>query len=136
MIIDDFITYLESDGTLTGYLNSAGSFYPNVAPQNVDKAFIVFKHYQQPREDSLDVIRMELKLVDSDKLNVNNIRERIKTLLDKEDEIQGDLISTDYWLHYCSLDSSFTYPDPPDLENPDHIEIMIFIIKYKKKTWF
>ena len=136
MIEYDVRTYLLTDATLTGYLASATGIYPDKAPQDEAEPFIVYSCANGVPDEILEEDLVTFRIASEDKAVTKNIVERIKTLLNKQDEIQGDITSSDYWIYYSKLGFHQSLSNTTDVENIGFDYIMTFAIKYKPKTWY
>lgn len=134
MIEYDFITYLESDAILQTYLGSSANdrrMYPLLGNPEISAPYIIFSTAVGTLDENLDEDRLEIKInAGLSKALQANIRDRIKKLLDKQDEIQGIVTSLTYWIYYCKLTASMEYIDK---DTNEYIEILYFNIKYRAK---
>jgi len=132
MIENDSITLLENDAILDGYLGSTAGdtrIYPIQAPQDAKAPYIVFYNVVGSLDENIDEIRLQLTINGGlDILNLKNMRDRIKILLDKQDELVAS--STDYWIYYSKLTASESLISP---DTEEFIEVMFFNIKFNKK---
>ena len=133
MIENDVISILEADAILDGYLSSGSSdsrFYPVLAPQDTVAPYITFKSTVAELDENIDEDRIQLTI--NAGLSVAlllNIRNRIKTLLDKQDTIV--IASNDYYIYYSKLTASECYVTP---DTEEYIEVMFFNIKFNCKS--
>ena len=134
MIENDIITILEADAILDGYLSVGASdtkFYPVLAPEDAVAPYIVFKSNVGTLDEILDEDRLQLTINGgTDAGLTQNIRDRIKTLLDTQDELQNNFTSATYYGYYSKLTASDTLFLKDTLE---YIEILFFNIKFVKK---
>jgi len=142
MIEQDVIDYLKTDATLDTLLSvtaSTDKFYPELAMQGVTKPYIIYSNSSGVLDEVLDEDEIELRIVSAQKSDSQAIRDRIKTLLDVQDEIQTTTLatdSTDFWIYYSKLTFQDSLSDATDLDDIDFIEVMVFSIKYKRKAWY
>jgi len=135
----DIITYLESDATLDTLLSSSANdskIYPEIAPQDSSLPYIVYSVSDGVLDEILDEIRITFRIYSTTKSEAVNIANRLKSLLDKQDEIQNSFSSTDYWYYYSKIAYHESLIDNVDKDKLIYIQVMIFNIKYKRKTWY
>lgn len=134
MIENDIISILEADATLDGYLGSTAGdsrFYPILAPESVRAPYVTFKTNVGMLDEILDEDRLQITINGGNDIALTkNIRDRIKTLIDKQDEIQDIFSSGTYYGYYSKLSAS----DSMFLaETQEYIEVLFFNVKYVKK---
>ena len=138
MIENDVITYLEADATLDTLLGPTATdskFNPEFAPAGSTRPYVEFSVSPGVSEEILDEERIVFRVYADTKAAITNILERLKSLLDKQDEIQGLITSTNYYVYYSRL-SYETLPDFTDVGNPKFVGVATLNIKIKRKTWY
>ena len=138
MIEYDMINYLESDATLMTLLGVTGDdkkIYPDKPPtRSVIPYILYFWGVGDQGDEILDEDRIQLTMRANTKQVATNIRDRLKVLLDKQDEIQDTTFhsgSTLYYIYYCRITGGSGFWDSvPEIYNI----IMFFNVKYKKKV--
>lgn len=136
MIEFDVRTYLLTDGTLTGYLNSATGIYPDIAPQDETEPYIVYSVDNGDQDEILEEDRITFKITSSNRVTTDNIVKRLKTLLNRQDDIQGDFTSSYAYIYYSKLIFHQSVDNTTDVENIGYDYIMTFAVKYKPKSWY
>lgn len=140
MIEFDMVNYLESDATLDTLLGSSGSdtkIYPNIPkPQPILPYILYFGGTGDMTDEILDEDRVQLTIRSDSLAEAYPVRNRLKVLLNREDEIQSTIFntgSTDFIIY----NSRYTGGDT--LYNPETQEweiTMFFNIIYKNKNWY
>lgn len=140
MIEQDILTILKADSTLDTLLGSSANdskIYPLTMVQAGESdtkgrtvPYVVYANSIGSPDEIIDEDAMEFTIVDDSMLVVQNIRNRMKTLLDKQDGIQP-VVSSDYWIYYSKLVNG---SDGYNLELKYYYTTMVFAIKYKKKS--
>lgn len=136
MIEFDVRTYLLTDGTLTGLLASTTGIYPDIAPQGEEKPYITYSVANGEEDEILEEDRLTFRIVSNNKGDTKNIKERLKILLNRQDEINGVITSSDYYIYFSKLGFHQSLPDTTDVSNIGYDYIMTFNIKFKPKTWY
>ena len=137
MIEYDLIDYLESDSTLMTLLGVSGDdkkIYPNKPPTEPTLPYILYFWGSGDETDELlDEDRIQLTIRAATKSAVETIRDRVKLLLDKQDEIQTTTFttgSTAYHIYYCKYTGGDSLWEPvTEVWN----SILFFNVKFKKK---
>ena len=138
MIEGDILTILEADTTLDTLLSAVSGdskIYP-VRIMQVGEGetlcqppYILYQNAIGMEDEILDEDRIQFTIVAVTMLEVRNIRNRIKVLLDKQDEIQPVTSST-YWIYYSKLVDG---GDGVEADLGYFTTTMTFVIKYKTK---
>jgi len=129
----DVRTYLEADGTLDTLLGAASGdskIYAVRAPQLAIVPFITITALVGGIDETIDEDIIQLKVVASTVLSLQNIRDRLKVLLDIANTAQTSITSATfriYWSRFTG--SSGTYQDP---DTQEYIEVFTYSMKYKK----
>jgi hypothetical protein len=107
-MLNDLYTYLAADTTLRGLITGATAaeprIYPEVAPEDAAAPYLI---YGTTREGSADEVMDEMTVQISvfgnqfDAASVNNIVNRLKVMLDKQDQIQGKIASSTYYIYWA-----------------------------------
>ncbi len=132
MIELDVISYLATDATLDTLLGATGSdskIYPLQAPHKVTGNYIVYLVPSDGTfEENLEEKTISFNCTGETYLAAIQIRDRVKTLLDKQDKIRNLISSTDYYFYWCKMvPGGITFKDPDvDL----HHAVGIFQFKY------
>ena len=106
MIEKDVVDYLTNDSALDTLLGASGSdskMYPVQLPLNkVSEPYIIFTtNAMGGFEENLLEVSMSFNCMDSNYLVAKSIRDRIHLLLDRQDQIQKLITSTDYYIYWC-----------------------------------
>jgi hypothetical protein len=137
MIEFEVIDYLLTDATLKTLISwSAGDpkIYPIQAREDAAVPYLIFDCSVGAAIDELiDEDRIQITIVEKDLANAVAIRNRIKVLLDKQDEIQDTTLhtgSSNYYIYWSKLTGG-TQIQETELDN---INIMMYFnIKFKSK---
>lgn len=138
MIESDILTILEADTTLDTLLSAVAGdskIYPVKVMQIGEgetlcqPPYILYQNAIGMEDEILDEDRLQFTIVAETMLEVQNIRNRIKVLLDKQDGIQP-VTSSIYWIYYSKLVDG---GDSIDTDLGYFTMTMTFVIKYKTK---
>jgi hypothetical protein len=137
MIENDLMRYLATDATLAtllGAVSGDNKIYPAFGTQQADEPFLLVSATVGTLDEILDEDRLSIKIIAKRALTVQQIRDRIKVLLDKQDGIQAALYaySTTYFIYYCKLAGS-SEPYFDDIVG-EWIDNIFFAVKYKSKV--
>lgn len=131
MIELDMYNFISVDGNLLGLLGGSASdthIYPNRAPQSKSYPYIVyFVSGYGDREEYLHQDVLTFKIVAEKPSEIRDIRDRLRVLLDLEDQI--NITSADYRIVWMKLVGGYDMEDP-ETRNP--IGIFIFEGKFIK----
>ena len=107
-MLTEFYTYIAADATLRGLITgatvSSPRIYPEIAPEDTPAPYLI---YGPVKEGSMDEVMDNMTIQVSvfgaqhDQLSVDNIIKRLKVLLDKQDQIQGQIASTTYNIYWA-----------------------------------
>jgi len=131
----DFYDYLKADVPLRTLLGASVAdcrIYPLRSPQSKTGNYIVFMFEGEGGTDEiLSDVRLVIKITTpkSSYTVVNSIRDRILTLLDKQDQI--NITSTINYIYFCKLNGT---SDLEDAETEETIKVLNFDIKFQRKT--
>lgn len=133
-MILDVLTYLKSDAQLDTLLDASASnskIYPSQAPQGVATPYIIYTiSGDGTKEENLLEISISFECVDKEYLNVRAVRDRLFTLLDKQDKIRNYITSTSYYFYWCKNVSGDDQKEPTQ----DYFhKTLVFEFKYAKK---
>ena len=137
MIENDVVTYLTADATLDGYLGSSATdtkIYPEYAVPKKARPYMTFSIGQGIVDEVIDEERITFKVYCTTKTSATNILNRLKTLLDLQDSVNGVVTSSDYYIYHSRLTFYETLPDNTDVGNPKFVAVATFNIKFLKKT--
>lgn len=133
MIERDVRTYLEADATLDALLGSASGdshIYAIRAPQLATAPFLTISALVGGIDETIDEDIIQLKVVAATVLSLQNIRDRLKVLLDIANTAQTIITSATFRVYWSRLTgSSGTYQDP---DTQEYIEVFTYSMKYKK----
>ena len=137
-MLTDFYSYISGDATLraliTGATAGSSRIYPEVAPEDTAAPYLI---YGPVKEGSLDeimdmmTIQVSVFAAQHDQLSADNIINRLKVLLDKQDQIQDCIPSTTYniyWAKHIGGLSNFVS------ETREYHRAAMFAFKYKLKA--
>ena len=136
MIIYDVLSYLKADATLDSLLEvSSGrsKIYPSIKPQGVVVPVLLYDQSVGVLDENLDEVVLTLRAVTKNKKDSTDIKDQLKELLDLQDEIQGEISSTDYYIYWSKMTAGQSLIDTTDVDETLYVEVSIFSIKYKKK---
>lgn len=138
MIELDVFTYLKSDSTLDGLLNSNVSdskIYPSQVAQKqaIDSLpYIIYNISSEGTfEENLREMTITYNCVSDNYLTARNIKNRLITLLDQQDKIRNLINSGSYYFYWCKHTGGTVFKDP-DIDAYHHIAIFQF--KYAEAT--
>ena len=136
MIELDVIAYLNADATLDGLLSVSGTdtkIYPNQKPlKGGVTPYIIFNSSSDgSREENFKEITMTFNCIHETYPLSKTIRDRVSDLLDRQNEIQNLITSTDYYI-YWSKKIGGSDSKETDLDNFNKEVIIKF--KYQQKT--
>lgn len=133
-MILDIISYLKADSTLDSLLGADANnskIYPNQVPQGTQVPFIRYAlSGDGTLEENLSEIVVTFDCISDNYLQVRNIRDRLVTLLDKQDKIREVISSSGYYLYWCKNTNGADEKEP--VQSYYH-RTVIFNIKYAKK---
>lgn len=133
MIELDLISYLKSDATLDGLLGSTGSdskIYPSQVPHGAEVPYIILNTQAIGTfDENLKEVSFAFNCVSDSIATAKSIRDRLITLLDKQDGIQGDITSATYRLYYSKNVGGDNFVDP---ELGYYHHVVIFDFKFQK----
>jgi len=116
MIELDVIAYLKADATLNTLLGSTATdskIYPLQCPQRTSVPYIV---YNTPSDGGLmeyiNELSMSFDCISDDYTEAKDIKDRIMTLLDREDSIRDLISSADYWFYWCKKTGGTSFKEP------------------------
>lgn len=135
MIELDVINYLAGDTSLDNLLGATVSdskIYPLQAPHKVIDPYIVYSLPSSGTfEENLEEETITFNCTADTYLAAKNIRDKVKDLLDQQDQIKNLIASTDYYIYWCKMTGGTTFKDP-DVDM--HHAVGIFVFKYNKIT--
>lgn len=133
MLEYDVYDYLDADttlGTLLGASASDSKIYPIRAPQGKAYPFIVYDVTSYgDDEEWKHKERITFKIVGDKYGDIRDIRDRIRTLLDLQDSIRGQITSTNYRIVWSKLVTGQDLEDivtDPDTEEPARIIAQVY----------
>lgn len=116
MIEFEVISYLKSDVTLDSLLGATSSdskIYPIQAPQSAIVPYII---YNLPNDggiiENTEEISISFDCISDDFVETKNIKDRLLTLLDKEDKIRDVISSGTYWYYWCKKVGGASFKEP------------------------
>ena len=116
MIELDVIAYLKSDATLDTLLGSTAidsKIYPLQAPQRASVPYIV---YNTPADGSIieniNELSMSFDCISDDYIEAKDIKDRLVTLLDRENAIRDLIPSANYWFYWCKKVGGSSFKEP------------------------
>jgi hypothetical protein len=123
---------LGEDATLTAMLASTTAIYAIEAPQRQKTPYIVANTSYIGLDEILDEDRLEIKVVADTVPHLTAIRDRLKYLLDIDNDIRTEVSDNQYRVYYGKLTGTAgQYRDP---ETNDAIDVMFFNFKYLDLT--
>jgi len=132
-MIKDVFTLLKADSallTLLGGTSTASHIFPENAPEDQTEPYIVLRHSTDGGNDENikdQTIQVSIFAKDYDVLR--NIDYRVKTLLDKEDQIS--MPSSEYNVYYCKhTGGSGMYEADTGLFH----KVLLFGLRYNRKA--
>ena len=132
MIENDIASILESDASLDlllGAVAGNSKIYPVRAPQDAIGPYIVYTSNVGELDENIDEDIIQLTINGGELRSVTSaIRDRIKVLIDVQDEIVSSISN---WLYYSKLSGSQSFMNQ---DTNEYIEVMIFNIKYRNKN--
>jgi len=116
MIEWDVIAYLKADVTLDGLLRSNAidsKIYPIQVPQKTALPYIV---YNTPSDGSIleniNELSMSFDCISDDYNEAKDIKDRLVTLLDRENAIRDLIPSANYWFYWCKKVGGSSFKEP------------------------
>ena len=116
MIELDVIAYLKNDATLNGLLGSSASdskIYPIQAPHGAKIPYII---YNTPSDGSIleniEELSMSFDCISGDYIEAKDIKDRLVTLLDRENAIRNLISSLSYWIYWCKKVGGSSFKEP------------------------
>ena len=116
MIELDVIAYLKADATLDGLLGSSAvdsKIYPIQVPQGTALPYIV---YNTPNDGSIveniEELSMSFDCISNNYIEAKNIKDRLVTLLDRENAIRDLISSLSYWIYWCKKVGGASFKEP------------------------
>ena len=138
MIEYDLITYLEADATLDALLGAGvggTKIMPVIPKEEPTSPYIVYSSsIGDNLDETLSEDRVQLNIFASSMLVCTNVRNRLRILLDKQDEIQDTTFytaSVDYFVYWSKLTAGDIIHDP---DRRLYQCVMFFAVKYKNKV--
>jgi hypothetical protein len=133
-MILDVLTYLKADTALDALLGASGSnskIYPNQAPQQTALPYITYDiDGDGTFEENLSEVTVSFDCVSDEYLVVRALRDRLVTLLDKQDKIRDFVTSTGYYFYWCKNRNGEDLKEPK--QDYFHKQL-VFDFKYAKK---
>ncbi len=133
----DLITYLEADSaldTLLGVASGNSKIYPLTPPTEAVAPYVLITWgVGNPDDEYIDEDRIQITVRADTDLVATNIRDRIKILLDKGDEIQDTVMatgSTGYHIYYCKWSGGTSFFEP---DTALYNYVLFFDVKFRKK---
>ena len=135
MIEYDLISYLASDAMLDMLLGIVGDdkkIYPSLPTTEPVLPYILYYYGTGDETDELiDEDRIQLTVRAATKQTATDIRNRLKFLLDRQDEIKNTTFtSAAYYIYYCKFSAGDGFYEP---ETKVWNEVLFFLVKYRKK---
>ena len=116
MIELDVIAYLKADATLDTLLGPTAidsKIYPLQAPQRASVPYIV---YNTPADGSIieniNELSMSFDCISDDYIEAKDIKDRLVTLLDRENAIRDLIPSANYWFYWCKKVGGSSFKEP------------------------
>ena len=132
MIEKLILAYLGTDSTLTALLASTTAIYAIEAPQRQSTPYLVANTSYIGIDELIDEDRIEIKIVASNTTTLQSIRDRLKYLLDVDNDIRTEVSDNQYRVYYAKMTGSAgQYRDP---ETNDPIDVLFFNFKYNDLT--
>jgi hypothetical protein len=131
-MLPDFYTYLKNDSTLATLLGGTSAdprIYPDAAPDGKSAPYIVYAVNDDGDTDELlDHQTIDISMYASTPEANFSIAERLKALLDKQDQIS--ISSTNYRIHWCKLVGGNSIYEP---DARLYHRVASYAIRYHKK---
>jgi len=128
----DVLAKLKADSTLDTLLGVTGAnpkIYPQHAPQGAATPYILYRIEDiGDLDETLDDVRVEFRAVSESYKTAGDIKDRLITLLDKEDAV--DVSSANYYIYAGKLTGEDDLWIP---ETKIHERLIYFNFKYLKK---
>jgi len=129
MIETDVIAYLKNDDTLSALLNAVptnSKIYPEQSPHGAVTPYIIFNtNAFGSNEENISEISIAFNCIDDSVSLSKTIRDRISYLLDRQDEAQNLITSTDYRVLTSKCVGGSCFKDPA-LNVFHHVAIIDF----------
>lgn len=131
MIELDVIAYLNNDETLDTLLGASASdpkIYPSQARQGEvhETPYITYTTSSNGGlQENMNDITMSFSCIDDNYIVAKQIRDRIATLLDRQDQIQHLISSASYKIFWSKLTGGTVFKDP-DLDNFHNVAVVDF----------
>lgn len=116
MIELDIIDYLENDAILDGLLGATASIskiYPIQAPQRAEIPYII---YNTPNDgtirENIEELSMSFDCISDNYIEAKNIKDRLVTLLDRENSVIDLISSEDYFIYWCKKVGGSSFKEP------------------------
>lgn len=135
MIEQDLINFLEADATLTTLLGaSAGEskIYPDLPAYEPADPYLVYGwHANDTPEEHVKEDRIQLTVTSALRATCESIRDRLITLLDKQDQVQHTTFtSSTYHIYWCKLTGADSTYDPG---RGLYQFVMFFTVKFQQR---
>lgn len=138
-MLNDLFTYLAADVTLrsliTGATVSAPRIFPDIAPADTVAPYLIYGPISEGSTDEImDKMTVQISVFVSefDQVLANSIIKRLKYLLDRQDQIQGQIASTEYNIYWCKHVGGGSTPDFVK-ETREYHRAAMFAFKFKTK---